>query len=127
MMSDVEKELLNDDVTRLEAEAVEAVEINEPTPQETAQAQNNKNELQGAIALLLNTGFSVLTPNWKVQPEETEMLAQAYTELIDKYFPDGLTRFGVEVNALLITLVFLAPRLKMPRKLPKEQDAEKND
>lgn len=71
-----------------------------------------------ALAPLVSAGFKILAPAWQVTAEESDALADAWAAVLDKYFPDGaLLRFGVEVNALLLTLAIFGPRWTLPRKL----------
>jgi hypothetical protein len=61
-------------------------------------------------------GFAILAPNWQVTENEAEQLAESYAALVDKYLPDGIGNYGVEINALMITGAIVLPRLKVPRK-----------
>lgn len=76
---------------------------------------------------ILSLGFAVLAPAWAVSEPEVKELAAAYGGLIDKYFPDGIGQFGVEVNALLITGAVLMPRLAMPRKVEPPKPGQDKD
>ncbi|PLA73514.1 hypothetical protein CYQ88_10855 [Hydrogenovibrio sp. SC-1] len=67
------------------------------------------------IQPIVNFATAVMAPNWEIQAEENEMLADAYSSLLDKYFPNAMGNFGVELNALLITAAVLTPRLGKPR------------
>lgn len=67
-----------------------------------------------AIKMLLGPAMVIMAPRWQVQPAEVEQLAIAWGEVADKYMPDGLA-IGVELNAAIITLAILGPRLTMPR------------
>ncbi|NKF52785.1 hypothetical protein G3R49_19700 [Shewanella sp. WXL01] len=74
------------------------------------------------IAPVVQLGCALLAPNWDIQPEEQQALADSYGALIDKYFPDGAGSFGVELNALLITGAIVTPRLGKPRRIEKDID-----
>lgn len=54
---------------------------------------------------------AVLCPKWKIKPDENKMLAENYGALIDKYFPDSMGKFGVELNCLLTTAAVFAPHV----------------
>lgn len=82
-------------------------------------------ELKGLVGGVLNMGFVVLAPNWKVAPEEVEQLTEAYTALLNKYCPDGLGQYGVEISALMMTFAIVAPRLGTPRTAPKPKEEER--
>jgi len=82
--------------------------------------EETKKILMGVIV----PAFALLAPGWQVQNAECEMLADAYAQLIDKYFPDGIGKFGVEINATLVTLAIFAPRLAIPRKQQSETETE---
>lgn len=73
---------------------------------------------------LLKVTFDLLAPNWKVEEKESAALSDAYAAVLDKYFPDGVvSRWGVEINALLITVAIIGPRIKIPpREVPKENN-----
>ncbi|WP_025822955.1 hypothetical protein [Shewanella marina] len=79
------------------------------------------------IAPVIGLACSVLAPNWQIKPEEQQALAESYGAIADKYFPNGVSAFGVELNALLITAAILTPRLGQPRHEPKEQDNQEDE
>ena len=63
--------------------------------------------------------FSTAAPNWKVSNAECAQLATAYAAVLDKYYPDGvLSRWGVELNALLLTVAIIGPRVNLPATAP---------
>jgi hypothetical protein len=66
---------------------------------------------------ILQMGFGVMAPNWNVQDSEVQQLAECYGQLTDKYFPDGLGDYGVEISAVMVTAAIVLPRLKLPRKV----------
>lgn len=74
------------------------------------------------LAVLLGPLFSILAPNWNVTPDEVDIVAEAYADVINKYFPGGLS-LGVEVNALMATALIFGPRLGTPRKAPAKTSA----
>jgi len=69
--------------------------------------------------------FSTAAPNWKVSDTECAQLAKAYAAVLDKYFPDGvLSQWGVELNALLLTVAIVGPRVNIPTTAaPKKSEA----
>ncbi len=121
-MADIEKELLSEDIARLESEANLDAMPSEPSAAEVAQANRDQEELEQAFNMLLGSTFDIFCPAWNIQPEETKQLSAAYAAIIEKYFPGGVSRFGVEINAVLITAVIFAPRAKMPRKVKPKDD-----
>jgi len=68
------------------------------------------------IEPLLQMGFGVLAPNWGVVDDEIHQLAIAYGGLMDKYLPDGVGKYSVEIGAVMVTAAVVLPRLKIPRK-----------
>lgn len=79
-------------------------------------AESGKDEWKSIFVQLLGPGFAVLAPNWGVQGQEVEALADAYAPLMAKYFPDA-SQVGPEVGAILVTAAVIAPRLSTPRKV----------
>ena len=69
------------------------------------------------LAAALVPMFSMLCPNWCVTNEECSQVAAAWGPVLDKYLPDWATKFGVEVNAVLITVLVFGPRWSTPRKI----------
>jgi hypothetical protein len=103
------------------------VQINGEAPQpENQQPVISTAEM---LAPLLGLTFQILTPNWKITPQETNQLSEAYAAVIDKYFPDGdmFDQYGAEVGAIAATVMILAPRMKIPRtgKAAEKKAAEK--
>lgn len=89
---------------------------------EVEQAQQESQQTVPTDDLLvpiLKSTFSVACPNWKVTDEQFNMLAQAYAPVIDKY--DLFKYIGVEVNALIMTVIIFQPFAGTPRRLPKNQ------
>jgi hypothetical protein len=72
---------------------------------------------------LLRATFDILAPNWKIDDQESAALAEAYAAVLDKYFPDGFP-WGVEVNALLLTVAIIGPRFKTPPRNAPENKPE---
>lgn len=98
--------------------AQEAQELTDQANQ--AVAFQGQAEYQELINGVLAPGLGLLAPNWNIQPQEVEALAQAYAPLLQKYFPDGPSQFGPEISAVMVTLAVFGPRYKLPRKLEAE-------
>ena len=77
------------------------------------------------IAPIVSLACGLLAPNWNIGTEEQQALSESYGALVDKYFPEGASAFGVELNALLITAAIITPRLGTPRK-SEPQDVKTN-
>ncbi|RUT74694.1 hypothetical protein EHM94_05735 [Marinobacter sp. NP-6] len=76
------------------------------------------------IQPIIDLACGVAAPNWQIQKGEREALAGAYGDLIDKYLPDGLGAWGIELNALLMTAAIFGPRVTSgvpARNQPKEE------
>ena len=102
------------DLSALETEAAALDNAGPPLggepAQEAAAPQVSSAEI---MRPLLRATFDILAPNWKVDDQESSALAEAYAAVLDKYFPDGFP-WGVEVNALLLTVAIIGPRFKIP-------------
>ncbi len=122
-MSEHLGEALDEEAAALLSEA-ESLETPPPSPTEQAEQAAQAAETKQALVMVIGPAFSLLAPAWNVQDQEVDALSDAYAALIDKYWPGGLQGFGVEINALLITLAVFGPRLKMPRKLEKPVEQE---
>lgn len=101
-----------DDVAAMQAELGEQTQSTvESTP---PQPDIPTTEMLNAVLVPM---FATLCPNWVVTNEECAQVAQAWGPVLDKYFPDWVTKFGVEVNAVLITVLVFGPRWSTPRKI----------
>lgn len=78
-----------------------------------------------ALQMVIGPLFQILAPNWKVQPGEVAALSEAWAPVMDKYFPGS--SLPVELNAAIVTLAVIAPRMKTPRTIEKEQSNDKQD
>jgi hypothetical protein len=85
-------------------------------------AQFEEPETSEILKPVLSMAFGILAPNWNVTETETDQLAESYGLLVDKYFPDGVGNYGLEINAFMITGAVLLPRLKTPRKVEEKQE-----
>lgn len=79
------------------------------------------------IAPIVQLATSALAPNWHIQKAESDALAEAYADVLDKYFPDVGSHFGVELNALLITAAIFTPRIGKPRFVEEKKRAANDD
>ncbi len=76
---------------------------------------------------LISFGCDLGCPNWMIQDAEKKALADGYADMIDKYWPDGIGAFGVELNALLMTAAIFGPRVAKgipTREKPKAKEQE---
>lgn len=79
--------------------------------------------LDEMLAKLLLVTFKFAAPNWNVQLPECALLGAAYADVLNKYYPDGIT-VGPELGAIFATVVVFGPRLDVPPKpAPKEPPA----
>ena len=67
--------------------------------------------------------FDIFAPAWNVTEQEKTMLAGAYAQVVDKYFPD--IAMGPEFTAIAITGMVIAPRIGQPMR--EEEGAEDGD
>ena len=76
---------------------------------------------------LISFGCDLGCPNWMVQDAEKKALSDGYADMIDKYWPGGVSKFGVELNALLMTAAIFGPRVAKgipARDLPKREEKQ---
>lgn len=83
-------------------------------------------EVEGLMIAVLTPTFAIIAPNWQVQPPEVQQLAQAYTPVMLKYFPDGIGEVGPELAAVLVTLTVLGSRIGTPRRVVVVQEEAAN-
>lgn len=100
----------------LEREAAEAgegiaAEVAAATVEDPAAGPETIELLLPVIALACGG----LAPGWRITPDEQMQLAGAYAELLDKYWPGGVSEFGPEVTVLIVTAGVFVPRLGHPR------------
>jgi hypothetical protein len=71
----------------------------------------------------------IFAPNWALADEECEQLGKAYGAVIDKYLPDNdLSKYSIEITAVMTTLIVFGSRAGKPRKAPPEiKKTAKND
>ncbi|OBU24959.1 hypothetical protein C0Z01_14185 [Photobacterium kishitanii] len=87
---------------------------------------NSNNELKHALSICMLGTFSVVAPNWGVSADECNALAECYSTVIDKYFPDAGDSYGVEISALLMTVGVIGSRVmqNIPRKNIKKDELQ---
>ena len=68
------------------------------------------------LVMLFKPMFDIIAPGWEVTPDEIDMLAESYADVLNKYFPGGIS-LGVEINALFCTAIIFGPRMGKPRKI----------
>jgi len=119
--------ITNDDLEQLnELDAIlaEATEVDGGVVDETGNVVEHVETMEIETSELLfpivSSMFDIFSPKWKVKKAEKEALSQAYGALLDKYFPDASNMFGVELTALTVTAMVVAPRMMQP-----EQPEEK--
>lgn len=113
--------MIGDELEQLESEAAEIDGTQSPPGDggidlgAAAQADIDA-EVKTADVLyeLLVPTFDLLAPAWEVKCEEQRALADAYGTILDKYFPAGITRWGAELNAIVVTVMVFYPRRGMP-------------
>lgn len=112
-----EAELDRNELNQLESMAGE-LESDSVIGGDSVTVGNDNGELKQALTVCLLGGFSILAPNWEVSQDECTALAECYSTVIDKYFPDAAGSFGVEVSALLMTAGVIGSRMMQgkPRK-----------
>lgn len=85
-----------------------------PGPSGNDAAMSNE-QLAGAIALVIQMGTTFaavrLGDHWKATEDEARMMASAYADAIDEYFPD--VEVGAGVTAVMVTAMYAAPRMAM--------------
>lgn len=113
----IENEFASLELEAAAADAQESTVTIPPPPGEQEQAKASAAEWKEIIHPVIHMGFTVLAPNWGVNVDESEALADAYVPVLEKYFPDAGTQFGPEISAALVTMAIIAPRLNKPRKL----------
>lgn len=96
----------------------------EERPQPTDQA---KRETHALFVMVLGPLFGTVAPAWEISAGEVDALAEVYTDLLLKYFPDGVHGLGPEIAALGVTVAIIGPRWKKPRVIEAKPEPEKKD
>lgn len=122
MQNDNEKQPVNDQFAQLEREAaqLEPPQFEEVMPEPEVPTWE-------LLRPIIDLGCDLLAPNWSVKDAERTHLCKAYGDVVDKYFPGGLSAFGCELNALLITAAIIGPRVaaQLPRREPEQKENDK--
>jgi hypothetical protein len=94
----------------------------EPGPDDVTSPEPEAPEIPTAqvVQMVIGPLFDIFAPNWEVSDQEKELLAGAYGDLLDKYFPDMKT--GPEIGAIIVTGMVIAPRIGKPMKEPEEEE-----
>jgi len=108
-----------DDIKR---EAAKISNVAPPQLQQVVPPEPKPIDTKKELAVLLSPVFGIIAPAWEVTDDEIDLLAESYADAINKYFPDGLS-LGVEVGAIMSTVMIFGPRWGKPRKIsaPKKQ------
>lgn len=80
-------------------------------------------ETSTLLKMLLGPLLAIRFPHNPPDEDELTLLADAWGKVLDKYFPD--LNVGVELNAALVTVMFLAPRV-VPPVVPADEEGEPN-
>lgn len=70
---------------------------------------------------IIDMAFTLMT-NWNVKEKDKKVLAEAYGDLLDKYFPNAGAALGVEFTALMVTGMVV-----MPHYLKGKEEKEVNE
>lgn len=78
------------------------------------------------IKPLIDFNAAVFFPNWPEVAQQSDLLAESYAALIDKYLPDAASKLTVELNAAIVTVAVFGPLVASgkPRKLPEPEKPE---
>jgi hypothetical protein len=95
----------------LKLQAGEFEPVNEDEPESAGPVISTAKQLEPLIGL----SFKVLAPNWNVQPEEVEVLAESYGDAIDFYFPEMNGGLPPWATPLIVTAAIIGPRVSIPR------------
>lgn len=115
-------------------EAIDAAELDKIASQAEQAEQAEQTELTGelmeqqdgpstaeVLQPVIDLVCAIAAPNWEIKAGERQAMAESYGELVDKYFPDGMGAWGVELNALLVTTAIIGPRVASGKPRVKEE------
>jgi hypothetical protein len=103
--------LASDELESLKLQADEFEPVNEEEVENEGPVISTAKQLEPLIGL----SFKVLAPNWNVQPEEVEVLAESYGEAIDYYWPEMNGGLPPWATPLIVTAAIVGPRISIPR------------
>lgn len=91
--------------------------------------------LAGAYSMMFDLIASRSGPHWKLTDTESQTLAGAHGDVLDKYFPNAGQYLGCEVIAIAVTAQVFAPRVAENQRLaalavqsePKKLEGEENE
>lgn len=111
------------DQTELDAVAIEAGA--DEAPESAGELMETEGPSTAEVLQpLIDLACSVAAPNWEISKGERQALAESYGDLADKYFPEGVGQWGVELNAALITAAIIGPRVASGTPARKEKKRE---
>jgi hypothetical protein len=115
---DTSNEEIDRDMSELLSRHDVEMELSGPgeSPESSESEQSPAMDIRPLLAMPLKLTFSVACPNWTITDDEIEMLANAYGDVIDHYFPD--MNVGPAGGAILATAIVIASHANTPRKLP---------
>ncbi len=116
-----------DPVAELEqrAEALESEVAGEGDPGVAPEPETASVPTEQILLPVISAAFAILAPAWQVSAGECRQLAQAWAVVVDKYFPDLPS--GPELQAVIITLAVVGPRLGKPRREPEPEKREEGE
>ncbi|WP_286269535.1 hypothetical protein [Thalassotalea hakodatensis] len=98
------------DAILAEAESVDGGVIGE-TGEIVEHVESEHIETAELLYPIISAGFDIFASKWNVPEKHKKALAEAYGDLLDKYFPDAGSVFGVELTALTVTGMVVAPHI----------------
>jgi len=107
-----------------EATEVDGGEIN-AEGQVVEHVETEQIETAELLYPIISSGFDIFASKWKVPDKHKQALAKAYGDLLDKYFPDAGSMFGVELTALTVTGMVVAPHMLKSDEPPIEKPVKK--
>ncbi|GAA5133107.1 hypothetical protein [Thalassotalea piscium] len=85
-------------------------------------------EIAELLGPAIKVTADIFAPNWELQEAECEQLGIVYGALLDKYLPDNsLSKFGVEISAIMVTGIILKTRVGKPMRIEKTKDKKPSD
>ena len=93
--------------------------------QETAPAASQQIPTKDFLQPAFYGMFSALAPNWQIEKAECEMLAEVWSPVIDRYFPN-LPESPLMVAVGATAVVFM-PRIGKPRRVRKAPPGQQGD